>query len=50
MKDLPTEIKNNFVHGGRFGHALANLGDLQKDGLEDIAIGMFIDLNRKYKK
>ena len=49
MKDLPTEMKNNFVPGGRFGHALANLGDLQKDGLEDIAIGAFIDLDKKYK-
>ena len=43
MKDLPTEMKNNFVPGGRFGHALANLGDLQKDGLEDIAIGVFMN-------
>ena len=27
------------VGGGRFGSAIANLGDVNKDGREDIAVG-----------
>ena len=37
LKDLPQN--NELVSGSRFGSAIANLGDLQKDGFEDFAVG-----------
>ena len=37
LKDLPQN--NDLVSGSRFGSAIANLGDLQKDGFEDFAVG-----------
>ena len=45
VKNLPTEMIDEFVPGSRFGSALANLGDLQNDGYEDFAVGMFLDQN-----
>ena len=36
-KGLPTSGKG-LASGSRFGSAIANLGDLQKDGLEDFAV------------
>ena len=37
-KGLPTSGKG-LASGSRFGSAIANLGDLQKDGFEDFAVG-----------
>ena len=37
-KGLPTSGKG-LASGSRFGSAIANLGDLQKDGLDDFAVG-----------
>ena len=48
VKNLPTEMIDEFVPGSRFGSALANLGDLQNDGYEDFAVGMFLDQNLKF--
>ena len=38
FKGLPTSGKG-LASGSRFGSAIANLGDLQKDGFEDFAVG-----------
>ena len=37
-KGLPTSGKG-LASGSRFGSAIANLGDLQKDGFDDFAVG-----------
>ena len=49
VKNLPTEMIDEFVPGSRFGSALANLGDLQNDGYEDFAVGMFVGSDLKLK-
>ncbi|XP_056650073.1 integrin alpha-4 isoform X2 [Monodelphis domestica] len=39
MKELETELVGSDKHAARFGESILNLGDIDNDGFEDVAIG-----------